>query len=295
MLSEKPILEKPYWVKYKLNINKKYPKIENALKKRKLVTVCEQARCPNISDCWDDEGTATFMLLGDTCTRGCKFCAIKTAVKGQEVDLEEPQKLADAISEMELDYAVLTVVDRDDLEDGGANHIAKSILKIKESSNTLVEILSGDFAGDFDQLKIVIDSNPDVFAHNIETINRLQKKVRDLRANYNQSLKVLENAKKINPNMITKSSIMLGLGETKEEVFGTMLDLKKVGCDILTLGQYMQPKNKILPIVEYISPQQFEEYKKMGEKIGFKFVASGPFVRSSYRAGELFIKNYLKS
>jgi lipoic acid synthetase len=233
------------------------------------------------------------MLLGDTCTRGCKFCSIKTSIKGQEIDLKEPEKLASAIKEMELDYAVLTVVDRDDLYDGGANHIAKAITEIKSNSDTKVEILSGDFQGRIDQLKIVIDSNPDVFAHNVETVERLQKKVRDLRANYRQSLQVLENAKELNPNIITKTSLMLGLGETNMEVFQTMVDMRKAGVDILTLGQYMQPKNKVLPIHNYVTPQEFESYKKMGERIGFKFVASGPFVRSSYKAGELFIKNIL--
>ena len=295
MLSDSQTLQKPQWLKYKLSINNDYSKIENALRKRGLVTVCEEARCPNISQCWDKEGTATFMLLGDTCTRGCKFCSIKTAMSGNPVDVQEPQKLADAIKEIELDYAVLTVVDRDDLEDGGANHIAKSISKIKENSKTRVEILSGDFQGNFEQLKIVIDSNPDVFAHNVETVERLQKKVRDLRANYKQSLKVLENAKKINPQIITKSSLMLGLGETNIEVFQTMVDMRKAGVDILTLGQYLQPRNKVLPIEKYVSPNEFEEYKRMGERLGFKFVASGPFVRSSYKAGELFIQNILDS
>ncbi len=285
--------QKPDWIRYKLSLNNDYSKIKNALRKRGLVTVCEEARCPNISQCWDKEGTATFMLLGDTCTRGCKFCAIKTAVKGKEIDKDEPSKLADAIEEMGLDYAVLTVVDRDDLEDGGANHIANSIRKIKEKSEAFVEILSGDFAGDLDNLKIVIDSNPDVFAHNIETIKRLQKKVRDPRANYEQSLMILKQAKKINPNIITKSSIILGFGENELEIFKTMIDLRKVGCDILTLGQYLKPKNSILDVYEYITPQKFNDYKIIGEKLGFKYVASAPFVRSSYMAGELFVKNIL--
>ena len=284
---------KPDWIKYKLSLNNDYSKIKNALKKRGLVTVCEEARCPNISQCWDKEGTATFMLLGDVCTRGCKFCAIKTAMKGNEIDEDEPSKLADAIEEMELDYAVLTVVDRDDLEDGGANHIANSIREIKNKSDTFVEILSGDFAGNLDNLKIVIDSNPDVFAHNIETVKRLQKKVRDPRANYKQSLMILNEAKIINPQIITKSSMILGFGENEKEVFEAMIDLRRVGCEILTLGQYLKPKNSILEVHEYVTPQKFNDYKTMGERLGFKFVASAPLVRSSYKAGELFIKNIL--
>lgn len=291
MLSENQILSKPFWLKMKYIPNQDFSKIKNALKKRGLVTVCEEARCPNLSECWNEEGTATFMILGDTCTRGCKFCSIKTAMKGNVIDKEEPIKLASAIAEMDLDYAVLTVVDRDDLADGGSNHIANCIREIKNSSKALVEILIGDFQGNKNQLQVVVDSKPDVIAHNIETVRFLQKKVRDPKANYEQSLQVLKDTKDKDNSIITKSSIMLGLGETEMEVFEAMLDLRKAGCDILTLGQYMKPKTSILEVKEYISPEQFEKYKIMGERLGFLFVASGPFVRSSYRAGEFFVKN----
>lgn len=294
MIQSEPIA-KPDWLKIKIRSDLDFSKIKNALKKRNLVTVCEEANCPNMADCWSNEGTATFMVLGDTCTRGCKFCAIKTSVKGQEIDLDEPIKLAEAISEMELDYAVLTAVDRDDLEDGGAEHFANCIKKIKElHPKTIVEVLIGDFAGDFDALQKVIDAKPDVIAHNVETVKRLQKKVRDLRATYEQSLSVLKRVKDMNPTIYTKSSLMLGLSETQEEVFASMLDLKSVNCDIVTFGQYMKPKNKILKVEEYVTPEQFDKYKVVGEKLGFLYVASGPFVRSSYKAGELFIKNQIR-
>jgi len=234
------------------------------------------------------------MVLGDTCTRGCKFCAIKTNAKGQEVDIFEPIKLADAIAEMELDYAVITSVDRDDLLDGGAEHFAKCIREIKKRTpNTMVEVLIGDFQGKQEDIQKIIDAKPDVIAHNIETIERLQKKVRDLRANYKQSLSVLEYVKKQNKDIFTKSSVMVGVGEEKEEVIQAMKDLRGVGCDVFTLGQYIKPKNKVLEVKEWVSPEKFEEYKQIGEEIGFLYVASGPFVRSSYKAGELFMKNLI--
>lgn len=285
---------KPDWLRIKPKFDNDFSKIKTALRKRGLVSVCEEANCPNMAECWHNEGTATFMVLGDTCTRGCKFCAIKTNAKGQEVDIFEPIKLADAIAEMELDYAVITSVDRDDLLDGGAEHFAKCIREIKKRTpNTMVEVLIGDFQGKQEDIQKIIDAKPDVIAHNIETIERLQKKVRDLRANYKQSLSVLEYVKKQNKDIFTKSSVMVGVGEEKEEVIQAMKDLRGVGCDVFTLGQYLKPKNKVLEVKEWVSPEKFEEYKQIGEEIGFLYVASGPFVRSSYKAGELFMKNLI--
>ncbi len=289
------IVSKPYWLKITPSSTTDLSKMKGILKKRKLVTVCEEANCPNMAECWHNEGTATFMVLGDTCTRGCKFCAIKTAPKGNPIDENEPENIASAIEEIGLDYAVITSVDRDDLEDNGSNHFAKCIRVIKEKRpNTKVEVLIGDLQGSIEDLKIIINANPEVIAHNIETIKEFQLKVRDPRANYEQSLNVLKNVKKLNPEMITKSSIMVGLGENKDQIIQTMKDLKEVGCDILTLGQYLRPRNKFLKVEEYVHPDIFKEYQKIGEDIGFLYVASGPFVRSSYRASEFFIKGMLK-
>lgn len=287
--------EKPSWLKIRPSYNLDFSKIKNALRKRGLVTVCEEAHCPNMSECWHNEGTATFMVLGDTCTRGCRFCAVDTAMKGQLVDKDEPKKLAEAIAEMGLDYAVITSVDRDDLDDQGSNHFAECIKEIKKQRpETLVEVLIPDFRGDFDCLQKIIDAKPDVIAHNVETVDRLQKKVRDFRANYRQSLNVLEQVKRKDPNIFTKSAIMVGLGEREEEVKECMNHLREINCDILTIGQYMRPKTSILAVKEYVTPEQFRRYEIQGLSKGFLYVASGPFVRSSYRAGELFIKEIIE-
>jgi len=281
---------KPGWLNVVLPHKADISRMKEILKKRKLVTVCEEANCPNLTKCWDT--TSTFMIMGDTCTRGCKFCAIKTSSKGKVLDLEEPQKIADAVEEMKLSYVVITSVDRDDLKDYGSEHFASCIKKIKEKG-IMVEVLIPDF--NIDCLKKVVDAMPEVIAHNIETVKELQLKVRDPRAGYEKSLKVLKNVKKLNPKIFTKSSIMLGLGETKEQVVKTMKDLRSVGCDILTLGQYLKPNNKFLKVEGYIKPEIFEEFKKIGEQLGFVYVVSGPLVRSSYKAGELFIKNVIKN
>ncbi len=287
-------LRKPDWLKIRPAHNTDFSKIKGALRKRGLVTVCEEAHCPNMAECWHNEGTATFMVLGDTCTRGCKFCAVKTSRKGNPVDPFEPKKLAEAIAEMQLDYAVITSVDRDDLPDEGASHFARCISEIKKAHpKTNVEVLIPDFSGKPELLKKIVDAMPDVIAHNVETVKSLQRKVRDPRAGYEQSLKVLENIKRMDQKIFSKSALMLGLGETREEVVQAMKDLRSVGCDILTIGQYLKPKNKFLKVEEYVKPEAFEEYKRIGESLGFLYVASGPFVRSSYRAGELFIKNLI--
>ncbi|EGI64150.1 Lipoyl synthase, mitochondrial [Acromyrmex echinatior] len=234
------------------------------------------------------------MLMGDTCTRGCRFCSVKTARKPPPLDVEEPINTASAVAAWNLDYIVLTSVDRDDLKDGGANHIASTVKEIKKRSNILVECLVPDFRGDENCIATIVNSNLDVFAHNIETVERLTPFVRDMRARYRQSLAVLKAAKKLNPDLITKSSIMLGLGETDQEVEQTMQDLKDANVDAITLGQYMQPTKRHLRVIEYITPEKFKAWENMGNQLGFLYTASGPLVRSSYKAGEYFLTNILK-
>ena len=289
-------LIKPEWLKIKLTTTDNFSNIKNTLKNHNLHTVCESAHCPNISECWSG-GTATFMLMGDTCTRGCKFCAVKTGNPMKQLDKDETKKLAQALAEIKLfDYVVLTSVNRDDLEDSGSSHFAECIKEIKkEYQEIIVEVLIPDFKGDINALKKIVDAKPEVIAHNIETVERLQKKVRDARANYNQSLSVLENVKKLNPKIYTKSSIMLGLGETDEEVIQSMKDLRAINVDILTLGQYLRPTDWHIAISKFVEPEKFEYFRQKALELGFLYCASGPFVRSSYRAGELFVKNVIRN
>ncbi|MBI2655663.1 lipoyl synthase [Candidatus Woesearchaeota archaeon] len=288
-------LIKPEWLKIKLVKNENFSGIKETLLKHSLHTVCESAHCPNISECWSG-GTATFMLMGDVCTRGCKFCAVKTGNPMKELDKDEPRKLAQALAEIRLfDYVVLTSVNRDDLEDGGASHFAECIREVKkEYPGIIVEVLIPDFKGDMISLKKIVDAKPEVIAHNIETVERLQRKVRDPRANYLQSLSVLENVKKLNPDIYTKSAIMLGFDESDEEVIQSMKDLRAAGCQLLTIGQYLRPSGRHLPIAKFVEPAKFRYFEQKALELGFLYCASGPFVRSSYRAGELFIKNILK-
>lgn len=287
-------LPKPDWLKVRAPSGDSYLNIKDLMRQRKLATVCEEARCPNMGECWGG-GTATIMVMGDTCTRGCRFCNVKTAKFPGSLDPDEPKNVAESLRDMGLEYVVITTVDRDDLPDQGAAHFAEIVRQVKRvNPNLLIETLAGDFQGNADLLAILLHSGLDVFAHNIETVARLTPTVRDRRATYKQTLTVLENTKKILPQMITKSSIMVGLGETKDEVLQTMRDLRSVGTDICTLGQYMQPSKKHLVVQEYISPEIFKEYEQEGLKMGFRFVASGPLVRSSYRAGEFFLKNYIR-
>ena len=288
-------LEKPQWLKIKLSVNDNFLNIKQTLKQNNLHTVCEEAHCPNISECWNT-GTATFMLMGDTCTRGCKFCAVKTGNPMQKLDEEEPKKLAQALAEIKLfDYVVLTSVNRDDLQDGGASHFADCIKEIKKAyPEIIVEVLIPDFKGHAESLKKIVDAKPEVIAHNIETVERLQRKVRDARANYRQSLLVLENVKKMNPKIYTKSSIMLGLGEADEEILQSMKDLREINVDIITFGQYLRPTDWHIPISSFVPPEKFEFFKEKAIEFGFLFCASGPFVRSSYKAGELFVRNVVK-
>lgn len=288
-------LAKPQWLKIKLSVNDEFSNIKNTLKKHKLHTVCEEAHCPNISECWSG-GTATFMLMGDTCTRGCKFCAVKTGNPMKKLDADEPKKIAQALAEIKLfDYVVLTSVNRDDLEDGGASHFAECIKEVKKAyPDIIVEVLIPDFNENIENLKKIVDANPEVIAHNIETVESLQRKIRDVRANYKQSLSVLENAKKLNPKIYTKSSIMLGLSETDEEIIQAMKDLREIGVDILTIGQYLRPTDWHIPINNFVAPEKFEYFKQKALEFGFLFCAAGPFVRSSYKAGEMFVRNVIK-
>jgi len=292
-MKQKP--ENPQWLRIKLTTNENFIAIKNTLKQHNLHTVCESAHCPNISECWNT-GTATFMLMGDTCTRACKFCAVKTGNPMKKLDIDEPKKLAFALGEIGLfDYVVLTSVNRDDLEDGGASHFAECIKGIKKYyPEIIIEVLIPDFNGDTTALRKIVDAKPEVVAHNIETVERLQKMARDPRASYNQSLKVLENVKKMNSGIYTKSSVMLGLGEKDEEVIKAMKDLRAINVDILTIGQYLRPTDWHIPITEFVEPQKFEYFKQKAVELGFLFCASGPLVRSSYKAGELFMRNIIK-
>lgn len=287
-------LKKPDFLKTRVALpNERVKKLRALTQEMKLATVCQEALCPNINECWGG-GTMTFMLMGDTCTRACRFCNVNHG-KPQALDPQEPKRLAEAIGKLGLDYAVITCVDRDDVPDGGAAHFAECIRFLREEHpKLLVEVLVSDFAGDFSATQKVIDAQPHVYAHNIETVERLTPSVRDRRAHYRQSLSVLEYVKKSAPKMYTKSSIMVGLGEKSEEVFQAMKDLRAVAVDFLTIGQYLRPSAWNLAVKEYVPPQQYTEYEKIGRELGFKYVAAGPFVRSSYKAGELFIRSLMK-
>lgn len=286
----------PDFLKFKGNtFSKELNVVRKTVSHSKIATVCEEASCPNKTECWSS-GTATFMLMGDTCTRGCKFCNVKTAKKPPPVDPFEPQNLAQALYDWDVNYIVITSVDRDDMDDGGSAHLADCINAVKEEHSSIkIEILMPDFNGNREDIKRIIDSNPEVLAHNIETVKRLTPIVRDRRATYDQSLKVLSLIKEINPRSYTKSSIMVGLSETREEVVQTMKDLRQVGVDFLTIGQYMRPTLRHLPVKEYLDLDVFTEYQEIGEKLGFLYVASAPLVRSSYKAGEFFISNIIES
>jgi lipoic acid synthetase len=286
------LIKKPAWLRVRAPAGENYTKVKQSLRSLNLHTVCEEARCPNISECWG-KGTATIMIMGEICSRGCRFCAVNSG-KPILLDTGEPERVAKAIKEWGLRYVVITSVCRDDLEDGGAEHIAKTIKAIKLLSPTIiVESLIPDFRRDDSSIIKIVKSKPEVISHNIETVSRLTPKVRDARASYEQSLLVLKKIKDINSLIYTKSSIMLGLGETEEEVIQTIKDLRSVGVSILTIGQYLQPTPKHLPLVEFIAPEKFNWFKEIAEQMGFVYVASGPLVRSSYRAGEFFLEKIL--
>ncbi|CAD7699266.1 unnamed protein product [Ostreobium quekettii] len=286
---------KPPWLRQRGAQGAKYNHLKEQLRGLELHTVCEEAQCPNIGECWNGEtGTATIMLLGDTCTRGCQFCAVNTARTPPPTDPNEPENTARAIASWGVGYIVLTSVDRDDLPDGGASHFARTVQILKDlRPDILVECLTPDFRGDLEAVGHLASSGLDVYAHNIETVERLQRPVRDARAGYFQSLDVLKTAKAA--GVTTKSSIMLGLGETDDEIIDTMYDLKDVGVELLTLGQYLQPSGKHLPVRDMVTPEKFKEWQDFGTNVvGFRYVASGPLVRSSYKAGELFLESLLR-
>jgi lipoyl synthase len=281
---------KPGWLKVQMPGGGRYEEVRRALRELKLHTVCEEASCPNIGECWGS-GTATVMLMGDVCTRGCRFCDVASGAPAA-LDPLEPRHLAHAVARLHLDYLVVTSVNRDELPDGGAAHFAQAIVELRRAApRTLVEVLTPDFQGDTAALDLIIDAAPTVAAHNVETVERLTPGVRDRRATYRQSLDVLAHYKR--GGMRTKSSIMLGLGEERSEVLQAMRDLRSVGCDILTLGQYLRPSEKHLPVVEYVPPEVFRELEQEGLELGFRFVAAGPLVRSSYKAGEFFVQRWV--
>ncbi|KAF8640720.1 hypothetical protein AX17_000372 [Amanita inopinata Kibby_2008] len=296
----------PSYLKTSIPSGASFNKIKKDLRGLNLHTVCEEARCPNIGDCWgggkkDATGvqgrstaTATIMLMGDTCTRGCRFCSVKTSRTPPPLDPHEPENTAEAISRWGVGYIVLTSVDRDDLADGGARHFAETIKKIKQKApHILVEALTGDFAGVLDHVTLVAKSGLDVYAHNIETVEELTPFVRDRRATFRQSLKVLERAKEEGVR-ITKSSIMLGVGETHEQVLHALKELRKSDVDVVTFGQYMRPTKRHMKVDRYVEPAEFDRWKEIAEEMGFLYVASGPLVRSSYKAGEYYIENVLR-
>ncbi|ESQ40787.1 hypothetical protein EUTSA_v10013747mg [Eutrema salsugineum] len=294
-----PNVKKPSWLRQKAPQGDKFQEVKESLSRLNLNTVCEEAQCPNIGECWNGGGdgiaTATIMVLGDTCTRGCRFCAVKTSRNPAPPDPMEPENTAKAITSWGVDYIVITSVDRDDLPDGGSGHFAQTVKAMKRlKPDIMIECLTSDFRGDLEAVDSLVHSGLDVFAHNIETVKRLQRLVRDPRAGYEQSMSVLKHAKISKPGMITKTSIMLGLGETDEELKEAMADLRAIDVDILTLGQYLQPTPLHLTVKEYVTPEKFDFWKTYGESIGFRYVASGPLVRSSYRAGELFVKTMVK-
>jgi len=285
---------KPTWLKVRAPAGENYTRIKGMLGDMKLATVCEEAKCPNMGECWGG-GTATFMLMGEVCTRGCKFCNIKTGNPKGVLDPLEPEKVGYSIAQMGLEYVVITSVDRDDLPDQGSGHFARTIRTIKKlDPDLIVEVLTPDFRGQEDLIQKLVEAKPDVFAHNVETVERLQKKVRDPRAGYKQSMDVLSIVKKIDPTRYTKTSLMLGLGETDDEVLQTLKDLRQIDCDVVTFGQYLQPTQRHLNVEEFITPEKFQYWQTTAEQMGFLYVASGPLVRSSYRAGEFFMKGIIE-
>jgi lipoic acid synthetase len=279
-VTERKFSKKPSWLKVKLPTGEAYTKVRKIVSEHKLHTICSSGNCPNMGECWG-AGTATFMILGNICTRSCGFCAVKTG-RPLPADLEEPMRVANSVKLMKVKHCVITSVDRDDLKDGGSIIWEQTVNAVRElSPTTTLETLVPDFKGDWDNLQRIIDVAPEIVSHNLETVRRLTKQVR-IQAKYDRSLEVLQRLKE--GGMKTKSGIMLGLGETEDEVIESMKDLRSVDCNVLTLGQYLQPTVKHLPVVEFIKPEQFAKYKAIGLELGFRFVESGPLVRSSYHA-----------
>ncbi len=285
MTKPEEFLRKPDWLKISLNTNENYRSLKKMMREKNLHTVCEEAKCPNIHECWAVRRTATFMILGETCTRACRFCAVKTGLPN-ELDWQEPERVADSVAQMGLKHVVVTMVARDDLKDGGAAVMAETIRAIRRKNPFCsVEVLPSDLGGVRENLQIVMDAKPDILNHNIETVRRLTPRVR-ARATYERSLEFLRRAKEMNPDIPTKSSIMVGLGETKEEIVEAMDDLRENHVDILTIGQYLQPTKKHLKVQKYWHPNEFAELKEIALSKGFSHCESGPLVRSSYHADE---------
>ncbi|MEN1968514.1 lipoyl synthase [Lentibacillus sp. N15] len=285
MAKQEEYIRKPEWLKTKINTNQSYRGLKKLMREKRLNTVCEEARCPNIHECWSERKTATFMILGDTCTRGCRFCAVKTGLPN-ELDWGEPARVAESVAIMGLKHVVVTAVARDDLNDGGAAVFAETVRAIRrDNPGCTIEILPSDMKGDYESLHTLMDSEPDIFNHNIETVRRLTKRVRAI-ARYDRSLKLLQRVKEIAPKTPTKSSIMVGLGETKEEIIEAMDDLLAHDVDIMTIGQYLQPTKKHLNVERYYHPDEFAELKEIALGKGFRHCESGPLVRSSYHADE---------
>jgi lipoic acid synthetase len=285
---------KPEWLRVRMPGGEQYTELKERFRALDLKTVCEEARCPNIGECWR-EGTATIMILGETCTRGCRFCAVNTGNPRGVVDPREPENTARALSQMGLSYVVMTMVDRDDLHDGGASHVARTVQRIRDlCPGLLVETLVGDFAGvEADVRTVVEEGRPDVFAHNVEVVPRLQRTMRDARCSWQRSVDVLRWARDAGAN-VTKTSLMVGCGEEEAELYEAMDKLRAADVDVLTIGQYLRPTPKHAELVRYVDPEEFERYRVYGERIGFKHVSSGPLVRSSYRAAEAFLKGILR-
>lgn len=285
MSNKEEYLRKPDWLKIKLNTNESYTGLKKMMREKNLHTVCEEAHCPNIHECWAERRTATFMILGDVCTRACRFCAVKTGLP-TELDWQEPERVADSVQLMNLKHVVVTAVARDDLKDGGAAVFAETVRAIRRKSPfTSIEVLPSDMGGKEENLKILMEAKPDILNHNIETVRRLTPRVR-ARAQYDRSLELLHRAKEMHPNIPTKSSLMVGLGETKDEIITVMENLRTHQVDIMTIGQYLQPTRKHLKVEKYYSPEEFDELRKIAFSKGFSHCEAGPLVRSSYHADE---------
>jgi lipoic acid synthetase len=293
---------KPDWLKVRAPGGDTYHHLKQTLRRLDLHTVCEEARCPNVGECWR-EGTATVMLLGDVCTRGCRFCAVTTGDPRGAVDVREPEHVARAIARLGLHYVVMTMVNRDDLLDGGAEHVARTVRRLRElRSDILIETLVGDFQGHMSAVDTVVDAEPDVLAHNVEVVRRLTRAIRDVRAGYDQSLAVLRHAKQRQraaggdgaPRRLTKSSIMAGIGETDDEILETLRDLREAGVDVVTLGQYLRPTPRHAPVRRWVTPDQFAAFERAALDMGFLYAASAPLVRSSYKAAEVFVRGLLR-
>ena len=290
----KPMQPKPNWIKMRPPAGENYVKIREMLKELNLATVCQEARCPNVAECWGG-GTATVMLMGEVCTRGCRFCSVKSGNPKGVIDSDEPYKVGFAVAQMNLDYIVLTSVDRDDLEDFGSSHFAETVEVIKANNpRIIVEVLTPDFGGVEAYIDKIVNAKPEVIAQNLETVERLTRKVRDRRAGYKKTLDFLDYVKKSDPSRYTKTSLMLGLGETDDEVKSALTDLRNVGCDVVTFGQYLQPTPRQLKVEEFVQPEKFDEWATIAKSMGFLYVASGPLVRSSYKAGEFFMKGIIE-